>query len=129
MKKVPPKWLNSIENKSTVLRKKICQLPITNFTNHQKEKRQKFYKKYGNIRMQTLQFKLTLLKQDLKATSVRLRWLKKNHARQAINSKFNSNTKLVYHDFKANETPTKNEVKEFWKSIWELETKFNKKSG
>ena len=134
MKKVPPKWLNSIENKSTVLRKKICQLPILikntgNFTNHQKEKRQKFYKKYGNTRMQTLQFKLTLLKQDLKATSVRLRWLKKNHARQAINSKFNSNTKLVYHDFKANETPTKNEVKEFSKGIWEQETKFNKKSG
>ena len=79
--------------------------------------------------MQTLQFKLTLLIQDLKATSVRLRWLKKNHARQAINSKFNSNTKSVYRDFKgssitANETPTKNKVEEFWKSIWEKETKF-----
>ena len=89
-----------------------------NFTNHKKEIKQKFYKKYGNTRMQTLQFKLTLLIQDLKATSVRLRWLKKNHARQAINSKFNSNTKSVYRDFKgssitANETPTKNEVEEF----------------
>ena len=87
--------------------------------------------KYGNTRMQTLQFKLTLLKQDLKATSVRLRWLKKNHARHVINSKFNSNKKSVYRDFKgsnitANETPTKNEVEEFWKSIWEKETKFNK---
>ena len=81
--------------------------------------------------MQTLQFKLTLLKQDLKATSVKLRWLKKNHARQVINSKFNSKTKSVHRDFKgssitANETPTKNEVEEFWKSIWEKETKFDK---
>ena len=81
--------------------------------------------------MQTLQFKLTLLKQDLKATSVKLRWLKKNHARQVINSKFNSKMKSVYRDFKgssitANETPTKNEVEEFWKSILEKETKFNK---
>ena len=81
--------------------------------------------------MQTLQFKLTLLKQDLKATSVKLRWLKKNHARQVINSKFNSKTKSVYRDFKgssitANETPTKNEVEEFWKSILEKETKLNK---
>ena len=33
--------------------------------------------KYGNTRMQTLQFKLTLLKQDEKATSVKL---KKNYA-------------------------------------------------
>ena len=40
-----------------------------NFTNHKKEIKQKFYKKYGNTRMQTLQFKLTLLKQDEKATS------------------------------------------------------------
>ena len=40
--------------------------------------------KYGNNRMQTLQFKLTLLKQDLKATSVRLRWLKKNHASTSL---------------------------------------------
>ena len=50
---------------------------------------------------------------------------------QNINGKFNSNTELVYRDFKAcsitaNETPTKNEVEEFWKSIWENETKFNK---
>ena len=73
--------------------------------------------------MQTLQFKLTLLKQDLKATSVKLRWLKKNHARQVINSKFNSKMKSVYRDFKgssitANETPTKNEVEEFGKVFW-----------
>ena len=39
--------------------------------------------------------------------------------------------KSVYRDFKgssitANETPTKNEVEEFWKSILEKETKFNK---
>ena len=37
------------------------------------------------------------------------------HVRQVIHSKFNSNTKPVYGDFKgssitANETPTKNEV-------------------
>ena len=53
-----------------------------------------------------------------------------NHVRQVIHSKFNSNTKLVYGDFKgssitANETPTKNEVEQFWKSIWEKQTKFN----
>ena len=43
--------------------------------------------------MQTLQFKLTLLKQDLKATLIKLKWLKENCARQVINSNFISNTK------------------------------------
>ena len=38
--------------------------------------------------------------------------------------------KSVYHDFKlsnitVNETPTKNKVEEFWKSVWEKETKIN----
>ena len=52
------------------------------------------------------------------------------HVRQVIHSKFNSNTKPVYGDFKgssitANETPTKNEVEQFWNSIWEKQTKFN----
>ena len=101
MKKAPPKWLNTIESKITALRKKIGQLTtlincknIGNFSNHKKEIKQKFYKKYGNTGMQTLQFKLTLLKQDLNATSVKLRWLKENHARQVSNSKFNSTTNI-----------------------------------
>ena len=56
-------------------------------------------------------------------------WLRKNHARQVI-SNFISNMKSVYHDFKlssitVNETPTKNKVEEFWKSVWEKETKVN----
>ena len=44
--------------------------------------------------MQALQFNLTLLKQDLNAASVKLRWLKENHARQVSNSKFNSTTNI-----------------------------------
>ena len=95
MKKAPPEWMNSIEREIKALRKKIGQLTTLincknngNFTNHQKEIKQKFYKNNGNTRVQTLHFKLTLLKNDLKATSVKLKWLKKNQARQVINSKF-----------------------------------------
>ena len=99
----------------------LTHLLSGNCTNHKKEIKQKFYKKYGNTRMQTLQFKLTLLKQDEKTTSVKL---KKNYAWQVIYSKFSSNMKSVYHNFKGssitvNETTTKNEVENFWKSIWE----------
>ena len=52
LKKAPPKWLDSIESKITALRKKIGQLTTLinckntdNFTNHQKEIKQKFYNK------------------------------------------------------------------------------------
>lgn len=51
-------------------------------------------------KMQTLQLKLTLLKQHLKATSVKVKWLKKNHSRQVIDNKFISNTKPIYCDLK-----------------------------
>ena len=51
-KKSSPKWLNNIENKITVLRKKICQLSTLinckttgNFTNDQKEIKKKYDKK------------------------------------------------------------------------------------
>ena len=68
--------------------------------------------------MQTLQFKLTLLKQDLNATSRKLKGTTKNHTRKVINGKFVSNLKSVYHIFKGssitvNEKSTKNEVEEF----------------
>ena len=81
--------------------------------------------------MQTLQFNFTLVKPYLKATSIKLKYLKKNHEREVINSKFSSNTKSVYREFKGssitvNEAPTKNEVEKSWKSIWQKKTKFNK---
>ena len=83
-RKTPP--LNNIESKITALRRKFGQLttPINckntgNFTNHQKEIKDKFYNKYGNTSLQTLQFKLNLLKQDLNATSIKLKWLKKKN--------------------------------------------------
>ena len=81
--------------------------------------------------MQTLQFKLTLLNADLKATSSRLKWVKKNHERQVINSKFVCNPKTVYHSFKsnsitANQIPTKNKVEEFGKVFGKRRPKVKK---
>ena len=81
--------------------------------------------------METNQFKLTFLKQDLKVTLIKLKWPKKSHARQVINSKFINNTKLVYRHFKCssitvNQTRNNSEAEEFWQSIWRKETKINK---
>ena len=121
-----------------MLRKKIGQLTTLikckttgNFTNHQKEVKEKFNKKYGNTKLTTLNFNLTLLKQKLKATSTKLKWQKKKYEKQVINNKFNTNPKSVYRDFKGNNItltnlPAKNEVENFWKGIWATETNFNK---
>ena len=46
---------------------------IPSIANQQKEIKHKFYN--SNTRMQTLQFKLILLKQDLKATSIKPKYL------------------------------------------------------
>ena len=88
-----------------MLRKKIGQLATltnckttSNFTNHQKEIKKKCDKKYDNTRLTTFNFNLTLLKQELKATSTKLKWHKKKYERQVINT----NPKSVYHDFKGN---------------------------
>ena len=121
-----------------MLRKKIGQLTTLinckttgNFTNHQKEIKKKFDKNYGNTRLTTLNFNLTLLKQELKATSIKLKLHKKKYERQVINNKLNTNPKSVYRDFKGNNITltnlvAKDEVEDFWKDIWATETNFNK---
>ena len=53
---------------------------IPSIANQQKEIKHKFYN--SNTRMQTRQFKLILLKQDPKATSIKPKYLKKRHAKK-----------------------------------------------
>ena len=134
----PPKWITNIENKTNNLRKTIEQLTIVinrkkteRFTKHQKTLRENFRKKYGNTKQKTLDFKLTLLKQELKATCKKLKTQKRNHERKLINRRFFNNPKGVYRDFKGGnirleKIPTKDEVQSFWQNIWQRETKFNK---
>ena len=111
-----------------MLRKKIGQLTTLinckttgNFTNHQKEIKQKFDKKYGNTRLTTLNFNRTLLKQELKATSTKLKWHKKKYERHVINNKFNTNPKSVYRNLKGNNITLTN-----LPAKHEVETNFNK---
>ena len=78
-----------------------------------------------------LNFNLTFLKQELKATSTKLKLHKKKYERQVINNKFNTNPKSVYRDFKGNNITltillAKHEVEDFWNSIWVTETNLNK---
>ena len=62
------------------------------FTNHQKKLKEK-YKKYGNTKLHTLNFKLAVLKHNPHATSVRLKYQNKTFNRKFINRKFSTNPK------------------------------------
>ena len=70
-----------------------------------------------------------MLKQDLKSKSGRLKYEKRLASRKSLNKKFATNPKHVYRSRKgsniiANKIPEKTDVEEFWKNIWNVETKF-----
>ena len=81
-----PQWITNIEAKILRLRRTIGHLTtIINckktgiFTNHQKDLKERYYKKYGNTKLHTLKFKLTVLKHNLCATSTKLKYQKKRY--------------------------------------------------
>ena len=128
-----PQWITSIENKIIRLRRTIGHLTIIIcckktgiFTNHRKKLKEK-YKKYGNTKLHTLNFKFTVLKHNVHATSVKLKYQKKRFNRKFINRKFSTNPKAVYRDFKGNniateKLPTKESIETFWKGLWHKKT-------
>ena len=132
-----PQWITNIEAKILRLRRTISHLTtIINckktgiFTNHQKDLKERYYKKYGNTKLHTLKFKLTVLKHNLCATSTKLKYQKKRYNRKLINRKFSVNPKAVYRDFKGNnisteKLPTKESIETYWKGIWQNKTTFN----
>ena len=74
-----------------------------------------------------------MLKQDLKSKSGRLKYEKRLASRKSLNKKFATNPKHVYRSMKGsnvipNKIPEKTDVEEFWKNIWNVETKFNQNS-
>ena len=58
------------------------------FINHQKKLKEKYYKKYGNTKLHTLNFKLTVLKYNLHAISVRLKYQKKRFTENLLIGSF-----------------------------------------
>ena len=80
-----PQWITNIEDKIIRIRRTIGHLTTIIsckktgiFTNHQKKLKEKCYKKYGNTKLHSLNFKLTVVKHNLHATSVRLKYQKKS---------------------------------------------------
>ena len=74
--------------------------------------------------------KLIILKQELKATSSKIRYQEKKFERNRINRKFTYNPKNVYRDFKNDKTeieiiPPKENIEKYWKDIWTKTAPFN----
>ena len=73
-------------------------------------------------KIKVFEYHLTLLKQDLKATSEKLRYKNKPLRGKRINYEFNRNQKSVYRLFRGNNTtirdlPNQNDVETFWGKI------------
>ena len=90
-----PQWITNIEGKIIRIRRTIGHLTkiiscnrTGIFTNHQKKLKEKYCKKYGNTKLHTLNFKLTVLKHNLHATSVRLKYQKKSSTENLLIGSF-----------------------------------------
>ena len=125
-----PKWIYHLEESISRVRQEINQINVLikcklekQFTTHQKRLLNKFLKNYGNTKMTTLEFKCTMLKQDLKSKTEKLKYQKKIIERKKINKLFYKDPKKVYRTMKGSTvTPTsilsKQNVETFWKGIW-----------
>ena len=103
-------WITNIEDKIIRLRRTVGHLTAIIsckktgiFTTHQKNLKDKYYKKYGNTNSSTRR----------KGTTEKL-----------LIESFFLNPKAVYRDFKSNnisteKLPTKESIETFWKGIWQ----------
>ena len=83
--------------------------------------------------MSILETKLVLLKQEIKSKADNLRHQKCLIERKSINKQFSHNPKKVYRRMKDDKieiekVPTKENVEQFWKSIWQDNSIFNEKA-
>ena len=106
-----PKWLANLDQRLTKLRKTIAHINVVleckrsnHFTRHQLKVRENLHRKFDNTKSSNLHSKLYILKQELKATSSKIRYQEKKFKRNRINRKFTNTPKSVYQDFKNDKT-------------------------
>ena len=131
-----PNWINNIEQSIARIRKELSQINVlikckteNAYTRHQKALLQKYSKKLGNTKLRTLTYKTTVLKQELKSKSEKVKYQKKQMERKRINATFNKNPKKIYRSFKEKGVtiktpPAKDEIETFWKGIWNSPSEF-----
>ena len=137
-KNTSPRWMIKFEDSINRMRKEIGQIHTliickksNTFTAHQLSVKRKFQKKNGNTKTRTLEYKLALLKHDLKATCTKFKYSKRKYQRKNINRSFSKDPKGVYRNFRGTKINVENllskdEVESFWKNIWCKNVTFNK---
>ena len=80
--------------------------------------------------MRTLEYKLEVYKQKLRASSDKLKYQKTLHKRKVINRQFANNPRQVFPQMKgstikAEVIPQKEDVEKFWNDIWGKKGNFN----
>ena len=120
-----PRWMIKFEDSINRMRKEIGQIHTlinciksNTFTAHQLSLKYKFQKKYSNTKTRTLEYKLALLKHDLKATCTKFKHIKQKHQRKTINKTFSKDPKGVYRNFRGTKInvenlPNKDEIESF----------------
>ena len=137
-KPAKPGWIVNMEERITSLQRKISQIIVVKncvmekkFTKHQGHLRDKMRKWFGNTKVETLTYRECKLKQELKALSEKLRYKNLQYGRSKMNKQFAIDPKLVFRNsFSGNnieikDAPTKGDVEEYWKGIWNARCNFN----
>ena len=101
------KWIYHLEESISRVRRKINQITVLikwktekEFTPHEKPLLNKFFKNYGNTKMTTHEFNCTMLKQDLKSKTQKLKYQKEITECKKINKLFHKDPKKVYRTIK-----------------------------
>ena len=133
-KKETLKWIKNIETSIENTRKFIgkltaCKKTNTFFKNH-KCLKDMLEKQFGNTKLQTLEYKLEVYKQKLKASCTKLKYQKMLHQRKVINRQFSNNPRQVFRQMKrialkVEGLPLKNDVVQFFSDIWGNKGNFN----
>ena len=102
-----PNWINNIKQSIARIRKELSQINVlikckakNAYTRHQKALLQKYSKKLGNTKLRALTYKTTVLKQELKSKSEKVKYQNKRMEQKQINATFKKNPKKIYHSFK-----------------------------
>ena len=133
-----PGWQIQAETQINSLWKKLSLINVVeqckannSYTRHQRTIERKINKWYGSTKQETLQFRKVDLKQQLKTECEKLRRRKEVEERKRINYQFKTNPKQVYHKFKGEATvnitnsPTTEDIRDFWYNIWSVPRVFN----
>ena len=98
-----PKWLHHLEQSINRFRKELNHINLlikfkkeNSYSKHQKKLLNKYRKKLGNTTLRLFEYKSTILKQELKSKSEKLKYQKKIIERKRINRIFQTNPKKSF---------------------------------